>query len=276
VSGERDPWVHDAVGGIAPWLREELATTAREVAAEWRVRVGDPYAFARYSYVARADDDKVLKIVPTQDDEGDHEADALALWNGDGAVRLLRHDRERRALLIERAFPGEGAEHLPEEEGLAVATDVAPRLWKRVAPGRPFRSITEHVPQWLERAGTHPLVAMAEGVYASLTVHDTWVVHGDFHHHNLLRHGDRWLAIDPKPYAGEREFDVATLLWNPVGHFVTRDELERRIAAFVAIGLDERRIRAWAIVRGTYLGLPLSPSETERTSRQLRVVHLLG
>ena len=43
---------------------------------------------------------------PPGDDESAEEADALALWDGDGAVRLLRHDRARRALLLERALPG--------------------------------------------------------------------------------------------------------------------------------------------------------------------------
>ena len=32
-----------------------------------------------------------------------------------------------------------------------------------------------------------------------------------------------------------------------------RREIERRIAAFVAAGLDDFRIRAWAVIRGTYL-----------------------
>jgi hypothetical protein len=35
---------------------------------------------------------------------------------------------------------------------------------------------------------------------------------------------------------------------------MTRDDVEARIARFVAAGLDEFKIRAWAIVRGAYLG----------------------
>ena len=31
------------------------------------------------------------------------------------------------------------------------------------------------------------------------------------------------------------------------------DRTERRIAAFVAAGLDDRRIRAWTVIRGAYL-----------------------
>src|SRR5256886_5672770 len=64
----------------------------------------------------RSGDEAILKVVPVEDDEADHEADALALLAGDGAVRLLRHDRARRAMLIERARPGYDASGLSEYE----------------------------------------------------------------------------------------------------------------------------------------------------------------
>jgi len=86
---------------------EPLGSIAAEVAAEWGVELGPPFALSRYSYVAPAGADAVLKVTPPEDDESDEEADALELWGGDGAVRLLRRDRGRRALLIERARPGD-------------------------------------------------------------------------------------------------------------------------------------------------------------------------
>jgi streptomycin 6-kinase len=69
---------------------EPLALIAADVAAEWEIELGTPFALSRYSYVAPAGEDAVLKVTPPEDDESDEEADALALWNGDGAVRLLR------------------------------------------------------------------------------------------------------------------------------------------------------------------------------------------
>ena len=79
-------------------------------------------------------------------------------------------------------------------------------------------------------------------------------MHGDFHHHNILRHGSRFVAIDPKPYLAEREYDVPSFLWNPLGNRLENEAMtERRIAAFVALGLDDFRIRAWTVIRGAYL-----------------------
>jgi streptomycin 6-kinase len=70
-----------------------------------------------------------------------------------------------------------------------------------------------------------------------------------------LRHGDRHVAIDPKPYLADREYDVPSFLWNPLEYEMTDSaKTERRIAAFVAAGLDEHKIRAWTAIRGAYLG----------------------
>jgi streptomycin 6-kinase len=107
-----------------------------------------------------------------------------------------------------------------------------------------------------------------------MAVSDHTLVHGDFHHYNLLRHGDRWLAIDPKPYVGEPEYDVAPVVWQPTPTNPTRDQVERRIAAFVDVGLDADRIREWILVRGAYLAFPLSRDETEDSSPQLRAARL--
>ena len=91
-------------------------------------------------------------------------------------------------------------------------------------------------------------------LYESLAVGRSVLVHGDFHHHNILSSARGYLAIDPKPMLGEPEFDVPPFLWNPLGAELRLDVAERRIAAFVAAGLDEARIRTWAVIRGAYLG----------------------
>jgi streptomycin 6-kinase len=276
VTEDESAWLRAAPWGITPHVADRLRATAEEVAREWGVPLGERLLEGRFSFVAFAGDDAVLKVVPVEDDEADHEADALALLGGDGAVRLLRHDPARRAILIERARPGHDASGLPESEAIRVAISGAKKLWRATAtPGRPFRWIGDLVPRWLANAGDHELVRHAKELYAAMHPSDATSVHGDFHHHNLLRHGDGWVVIDPKPMVGEPEFDVSTFLWNPIGHRPTKDHVERWIRAFADAGLDEDRLRKWAIVRGAYLGLPLSPGETEETSPQLAVVRAL-
>jgi streptomycin 6-kinase len=225
---------------------------AHRAAAEWGLELGPPFALARYSYVAPAGADAVLKVAWEEDDESLHEPEALELWAGDGAVRLLRSDPATRALLEERALPGDDISQLPEQDALAIAVGVATRLWRRA--DTPFRWIGDHVPRWLD-AEESELTPLARELYASIAPGRTWLVHGDFHHHNILRHRDRHVAIDPKPYLADREYDVPSFLWNPLEYEMTDGaKTERRIAAFVAAGLDDHKIRAWTAIRGAYLG----------------------
>ncbi|TMD92573.1 MAG: hypothetical protein E6I73_02045 [Chloroflexi bacterium] len=225
--------------------------TASEVARGWGLELGEPFALSYVSYVAPAGDG-VLKVAWEGDTESLHEGDALELWNGDGAVRLLR--RSGRALLEERAVPGDDLSVLPEDEATAIAVDLALRLWRRV--GSPFRPVAPEVHRWLdnaEREGSE-LVPLARELFADLNPGVEWLVHGDLHHHNILRRGNRFVAIDPKPYLADREYDVPSFLWNPRSNRMeNRRQTERRIAAFVAAGLDDFRIRAWTVIRGAYL-----------------------
>lgn len=227
-----------------------LEAVAREVAAEWGVELGEPFALARHSYVAPAGEDAVLKVTPPEDDESDEEVVAFELWNGNGAVRLLRYDRERRALLLERARPGVDLSRLPDAEATAIAVEIGSRLWRPAA--MPFRWIGDHVPRWLE-AEPSELTSLALELYAELDVGRFTLVHGDFHHHNILARGDGWAAIDAKPMLGEPEYDVPPFLWNPMPCRLRLEHLENRLAAFAAAGLDEARMRAWTVIRGAYL-----------------------
>jgi streptomycin 6-kinase len=225
--------------------------TALVVAGEWGLELGEPFALSYVSYVAPAGH-AVLKVAWEGDTESLHEGDALELWEGDGAVRLLR--RSARALLVERAVPGDDLSALPEDEATAIAVDVASRLWRRV--GSPFRPVAPEVQRWLDNAEGEgsELVPLARKLLAKLNPSAEWLVHGDFHHHNILRRGDRFVAIDPKPYLADREYDVPSFLWNPRNNRMEdREKTELRIAAFVAAGLDDLRIRAWTVIRGAYL-----------------------
>jgi streptomycin 6-kinase len=225
---------------------------AEECAAEWRLELGEPFALSNVSYVAPANDTSVIKSAWEGDDESLHEGDALERWCGDGAVRLQR--RTGRVLLEERAVPGTDISRLPDEEAIAIAVELAPRLWKPATV--PFGPVGPEVRRWLDQAEGEgsELVGLARKLLSEIGERADWLVHGDFHHHNILSAKRGYLAIDPKPYLADREYDVPTFLWNPMGNTLgDRASTERRIDAFVALGLDEFRIRAWTVIRGSYL-----------------------
>lgn len=221
-------------------------------AEEWGVQLESPFEFSNVSYVAPTSNGNVVKVSWGGDEQALHEGDALELWDGDGAVRLLR--RSGRALLEERVLPGDDLSSVPEDTAIRIAIDIAVRLWRPATA--PFRSVAPDVERWIDHAigDGSELAPLARSLFAEIGGGTDWLVHGDLHHHNILRSRDHYVAIDPKPYLADREYDVAPFLWNPIDNlFDDRAQTERRIEAFVAMGLDEYRIRAWTIIRGSYL-----------------------
>jgi streptomycin 6-kinase len=231
---------------------DEERRLAYACAEEWGVQLAPPFKFSNVSYVAPTTDGAVVKVSWGGDEQALHEGDALELWNGDGAVRLLR--RSGRALLEERAVPGDDLWGVNEDVALAITTDIATRLWRPAVA--PFRPVAPDVEVWIDHAiaDGSELAPLARELFAEIGGGGAWVVHGDLHHHNIVRSGERYVAIDPKPYLADREYDVASFLWNPMDNlFEDEAQTERRIAGFVALGLDEYRIRAWTVIRGSYL-----------------------
>jgi len=225
---------------------------AESCAEAWGLELGAPFALSNVSFVAPVGEFRVIKSAWEGDDEALHEGDALELWNGEGAVRLFR--RSGRVLLEERAVPGDDLSLLPDDEATGTAVDLAQRLWRPAT--KPFRSVGPEVLRWMDQAEfqASQLIPLARDLFAEIGGRADWVVHGDYHHHNILRSGEGYIAIDPKPYLSDREYDVASFLWNPIGNRMRdRTSTERRIAAFVETGLDDYLIRAWTVIRGAFL-----------------------
>ena len=155
---------------------------AIEIAEAWGLELDPPFKYSNVSYVAPTGTNAVLKVPWAGDDESLHEADALELWNGDGAVRLFR--RSGRVLLEERAVPGDDLSQVPDDEGTRIAIALALRLWRPATS--PFRPVTPEVARWLDQAEGErsELVPLARELFGEVADRADWLVHGDFHHQN--------------------------------------------------------------------------------------------
>lgn len=226
-------WVRTTPAGRT-WLGT-LPTWLAECTERWSLRLGPPFRYAYASLALPADlPDGTAAVLKLQypDEDSRHEADALAQWNGDGAIRLLAHDPERRALLVERCQPGTPLHELPMDRALDAVTALLPRLWRPA--GTPFTPLAEEAAGWIdrmpdnwERAGRPYERRMLDTALDLLTglassQGEQVLVNQDLHAGNVLA-ADRepWLAIDPKPLTGEREFSVV-VRWCAVGSWVTR------------------------------------------------------
>ena len=256
---ERLNWLRRHESGRA-WLAN-LPIVVAELAREWNLELGAAFAGANVSYVApamRGTEHVVLKV-QWPDDESAHEADALRVWNGAGAVRLLAHDMKRHALLIERCLPGTYLA-AADVDALAVLTDLLPRLWK--AGGPPFKLLMDEALGWAatlyadwDAAGQPCERSLVDAAAAFLdqlarSQGEQVLVHQDLHGENVLAaEREPWLVIDPKPLAGEREFSLAPIIRSfELGHSKS-DVIYRLDRLSSELALDRDRARRWTIAQ---------------------------
>jgi len=255
----------------------------------WRLQVEDGAAGRGYHGVVvpvrRGTERCVLKLAwPAE--RTVTEAGALAAWRGRGAVLLLEADLEAGALLLERLDPTRTLERMD----LGAAAQVAGRLLRRLAipaPAgvRPLRAVAADIAGSLqgrqERLG-RPVpegwLATAGGLAQELGASaGDRLVHADLHYGNVLA-GNRepWLAIDPKPVAGDPEHAVPELLWTRVDELQDAQAIRRLLAVLAGSGdLDGEKARGWAIVRcvdywlwGLENGLTEDPKRCRRILRR--------
>jgi streptomycin 6-kinase len=265
----------DARQGGPEWLAR-LPRLAAECAARWSLRLGEPFPDGNVSLCLPAERDdgtRVVLKINFPEEESEREGDALELWNGEGAVRLLDHDRTRRALLLERCEPGTQLWAVPDdEEATGIAAGVLRRLWRAPPPDHAFRPLEREADRWarelprdwaalgrpFERELVDAAVDFMRG--AGTDQGEQVVLHQDFHGGNvLLSERAGWLAIDPKPLVGEREFDAASLLrdrrWLLRGRGF-EDIVRRRLEVLEEeLALDRGRLRGWGIAHALAWGI---------------------
>lgn len=233
----------------------------------WSLAIGPVFPGLSYSYVCRATTadgvPAVLKI-GMPDPELLTGVEALRVFDGRGAVRLLDADLDLGALLLERLDPGRSLSTVSDDEAAtSIAASVMQELWRPAPASGTFPSVADWAAglgRLRERFGgeTGPLpaalVEQAERLFADLpaTQGEQVLLHGDLHQDNILSaEREPWLAIDPKGVVGEPAYEVGALLRNYVLDSPDpRATMQRRIAQLAEeLGLDRVRIRGWGLAQ---------------------------
>ena len=252
----------------ADWV-DRLPGLLTGILEEWELSADGPslHGFVALVVPVRTSSGRpaVLKV-SFADDETEHEHLALQRWSGRGAVRLLRADPHRAAMLLERLHP----ERLDEMWDLEACEVVAGLYGLLHVPALPqLRLLTSYVDRWagqmavLPRSAPLPRRLVEQAVslardFATDPGSTGTLVHGDMHYDNVLP-ADRapWLVIDPKPVNGDPHYEPAPMLWNRFDELAAstsgqsvREGVRRRFHALVdSAGLDEHRARDWVVVR---------------------------
>jgi len=278
-----DPSHPSSVSG-ADWLHR-LPPLLAQLLREWDLSVDGPVRSGACSVVipVRGPDGQAVLKVGWPHTEARMEHLALRVWGGAGAVRLLRADPSRFALLLERLDPDTDLHGMPVERACTVIGGVLRALRVPAPPQMP--RLTAYAERQVERLAIAPSVVprrfadQARHLAVELTRDEAEPVllHTDLHYANVLA-GERtpWLAIDPKPMAGDAAFEVAPALVNRThelaGAGSVRAALNRRLELVCEpAGIDPQRARAWTIVREVDNALGLA-HDRDRVSLAMAVV----
>jgi streptomycin 6-kinase len=226
--------------------------------------------------VRRADGQAAMLKVSWIDEETRDEARALARWGGAAAVTLLESAPEHGALLLERLDAHRSLQQV--EEGGAVALAAAMLRQLHVSPLGGLVSVTDIAARWqaalprrweiLGRPERRALVEHAATACAELALGPgaARLLHGDYHYGNVLARSpihlaggaviepQEWAAIDPKPLAGDGEYDLIPLLRNRWDELAATGDAaracRRRLHALAdRAELDRERAQRWCLAR---------------------------
>ncbi|MEW9550087.1 aminoglycoside phosphotransferase family protein [Nonomuraea sp. NPDC050783] len=206
-----------------------------------------------------------LKLQPVND-ENVTEAVGLRAWNGDGSVHLLAADPATGTLLLERLDAGRPLSALPDDlEALRILTGLLARLVAHPAPPglRRLADIAGEMLADVDRAlaalpredDRRRLRWCADALAEVVAEPGDRLLHWDLHYDNVLAAGrEPWLAIDPKPLAGDPGFDLWPALHNRWDDLVAtgdvaRAALRRFDLMADGLGLDPRRAARWTLGR---------------------------
>ena len=246
---------------------EALPDLIAEASSHWGLTNVEPVQNLSYNFVAFADrgDVRVVLKIGLPNPETKSEMAALRLFKGAGACRLIDYEEERYWMLLERLKPGIMLSILEnDEEATHIAADVMQKIWR--AP--PTDEVFIRLSDWFDElkglrlhfhGGTGPfdvkLLQRVEHAVAEFLAenHQPVLMHGDFHHFNILSSERGWLIIDPKGVLGPACYEVGPLLINPWGDLLSggkdyRQMTKRRIDILhERLGFERERIREWGL-----------------------------
>ncbi len=251
------------------WL-QSLPSILDDLSSDWSITLKPVFQDTSYSYVApvvRADGSEAVLKVAVPNRELQAEIEALRIFNGLGAVRLIDSDPELGALLLERAKPGRPLLELVDDElATTIAGQVMLQLWGSIVQEGIFPSVENwssglHQLRGQFDGGTGPfpkhLVETAEALFRDLiqSMDESTLLHGDLHHWNILSaEREPWLAIDPKGVIGEPAYEIGAWLRNPFPSIEKQPHPDKIVARRIdqlakELGLDRKRILGWALAQ---------------------------
>lgn len=253
------------------WLNK-IPKIIKKYELEWGIKSLGAFPELSLNYVEKIKtqngQDGVLKIAFPNDPVFAAELRTLKIYNGEGAVKVLKQNVEDAVFLMERCLPGDPLYSLnSEEKEIEVFSKVCKKIRKKVPAGLSFQKLSEEEryfkwyfdnPKKSKTQLSEDLVKKAYQIFKQLikTQTEVYLLHSDLHHDNIIKSQRGWLAIDPKGLVGEKEFEAGAFIINPGKRFkenadlITENFFAKRIELISKTsGLKQQRVADWAFVK---------------------------
>ncbi|MEH7115379.1 aminoglycoside phosphotransferase family protein [Neobacillus niacini] len=250
------------------WL-DSLEETVEFFLQKWNLTSEGPVDNLSYNYVLKVIDQEgaplILKLgVPSFDTR--NEMVTVQAYDGDGCAKLVKSDREKGVMLLERLVPGR---MLSEEQDEVVVVETFIKVWEAIRRPVPSEGVTPSLNNWFEGLAryrdnfphddgpiSHEHVQLAEAFYQEVLETSTGpqLLHGDLHHENILYSQTKgWMAIDPKGVAGDPYFDVVSFLINQLELKADPKNIVKLRVDTISeqLGFDRQRLLKAAVALGT-------------------------
>ncbi len=181
---------------------------------------------------------------------------------GLGSIQLIEYSSKYNALLLQQAVPGITLKSLYKEDPDYVMDCYIKTMQKLHHHQQPVHSNFPYVAHWLNAFDNPSLQIPPVLLNKAITLRNRLLaspkqlilLHGDLHHDNILKHGNEWLAIDPKGVVGEAEFELAAFDFLYINELVTAPDVKKLFEKRVELlalksGLEAQRIKDWVFVR---------------------------
>ncbi|MEP6903309.1 MAG: aminoglycoside phosphotransferase family protein, partial [Actinomycetota bacterium] len=245
------------------WLAK-LPETVAEIAGKWSLKIGPAFSNLSYNFVAQCVDETgekyVLKVgVPEADSPVLFEKRALEAFAGKGAVKVIKFDKARCAMLLERAIEGKTLSEACGED-YEKATEIAIEVMGKLPRNSLDKNEFINLETWISglkravKAGFAPeKVTKAQRFFAELSepFEKKILLHGDIHFDNILSaRREPFLVIDPKGVVGEIGYEIAVFLNDLAGwtaHLANRKKiLDSAVEKFSkTFAVNSKELRQW-------------------------------
>ncbi|NKR41559.1 hydroxyurea phosphotransferase [Rhodococcus hoagii] len=238
-----------------------LPRIADEMLERWNLRPVGPAMHGMAALVLPVTDgDERAAVLKLQavDEETVGESVALRTWDGDGAVRLLAHATDTGAMLLERLDISRHLSSVADTRtAVGIIAGLLARLTAHTAPdglrrlGDVASAMVAQTPSAVrlldDRGERDLLLDCAAAVREVIDEPGNQLLHWDLHYDNVLGSArEPWLAIDPKPLAGDPGFELLPALTDRFDDVSIRWRFDLMTEA---LSLDRDRARAWTLGR---------------------------